>query len=404
MKVYAEWHGCPLSKAETELAAARLGKKSGLEQADAIVLFGCTVKGETERNMLKRIKKLSAAGKPLIVIGCLVDSSASKIRETAPEALLVGTGWLDRLETVFEKKELLGKRRFVKLGAREPGPWPVAIVPIAEGCLGNCSFCQVRLVRGELFSYPADRVLEDIQRAVRLGYKEVWLTAQDTAVYGADRGERLTDLLEAVVDLKGDFVVRLGMGNPRFFLKQWNRLLRVLESDRFFEFLHAPVQSGSERVVRHMRRNHSVEDFERLARKFHRAFPDGSLWTDIIVGYPAETAKDFDRTLELVEKTRPDKINTSRFEARPGTGLESADKLPGWVKKERSRRLVSLAARLGLEKNKGFVGRKIEVLLDEPGMGRTKGYRPVAVKGVLGNWVKAEVWGAKAGYLMAKPF
>ncbi|MBR9680111.1 MAG: tRNA (N(6)-L-threonylcarbamoyladenosine(37)-C(2))-methylthiotransferase [Candidatus Altiarchaeota archaeon] len=404
MKVYAEWHGCPFSQAETEIAVAQLGKKTNLELADTIILFGCTVKQETEKRMFKRITELKKTGKKLIVIGCLVDVAADQIRELAPKAYLVETGWIDQIQNVFDKKELIGKRQIIKLCDREYGPWPIGIVPIAEGCLGNCSFCQVKLVRGNLFSYPAESIMADVKKAVEKNYREIWLTTQDTAIYGTEQGKELVGLLEQIAELKGEFVVRVGMGNPAFFLKQWNKLKPLLASDRFFEFLHAPVQSGSDSVLQAMRRRHAVDDYVRLAKKFRAAFPTGSLWTDIIVGYPTETEQDFQKTLVMLENTQPNKVNISRYGQRAGTDAAELADIPSWVKKERSRAAVSLSNKLGLELNKKMLGQETRVFMDEQGSGRTIGYRPVAVKAELGNWTNAKISAVRAGYLIAKPF
>ena len=405
MKVYVEWHGCPFARIESEIAAEKLGSRvKKIEEADVILLFTCIVKQETEKRMVKRIKELRKSGKKLIIAGCMVDVMPELVRKLAPEAYLLGTDWVDMAHTVFERKELLGFRNITKLGAGSPGEWPIAIVPVAEGCVGKCSFCITKKARGNLASYPLEEIVKEIERVVKMGYREIWLTAQDIAVYGIDRGSNLGELLEAVLEIGGNFIVRLGMGNPKFFLRNWKKLKEALESERFFTMLHAPVQSGSEKVLRDMKRNHTAEDFKKLAKKFNRAFPEGSLHTDIIVGFPTETDRDFEDTVKLLKKTKPYKVNVSRYGKRCGTEAEKMKELAGWVVKERSRRISSLAKQIALEKNIMLVGEKVDVWIDEENAGRTKSYRQVLLRGSRGEWKRVEVWGATAGYLIAKGF
>ena len=401
MKVYSEWYGCPFSKAESLIAEDKLGTAADSpEKADVLLITTCTVKAETEKKMFRRIGELSRLGKPLVVYGCLVDVDAARIRETAPDAMLVGTGHLDNIFDVFWKKELLGPRRTVKLG--KLGAWPVAIIPIAEGCLGNCGFCITKRARGGLFSYPLELVLGAVKRAAALGYRELWLTAQDTSAYGKDYGASLAELLEETASVRGDFIVRVGMGSPKLQLKQIDGIISAFQGGKFFRFLHAPVQSGSESVVRKMKRNHSVRDYVKLCRKFREAFPRGSIWTDVIVGYPGESGRDFEKTLEVMGETAPDKVNVSRFGKRPGTEAEKLKDMPGWVKKERSRDAVALANKIALGRNAHYIGRKLRVFFNEKGAGRTRNYKQVVGPGRSGSWTTLKVTGAAAGYLIAK--
>ena len=401
VKVYSEWYGCPFSKAESLIAEEKLGiVVKSPEKADVLLITTCTVKTETEKNMFKRIQALSKIGKPLVVYGCLVDIDAARIRKLAPEALLVGTGHLDNIFDVFWKKELLGARRTIKLG--KLGAWPTAIIPIAEGCLGNCSFCVTKRARGHLFSYPQELLLGAVKQAVALGYRELWLTAQDTAAYGKDYGTSLSELIGEIAKIRGKFVVRVGMGSPSLQLKQLDEIIDVFQSKKFFKFIHAPVQSGSESIVRKMKRNHSVRDYLRLCTKFRDTFPRGTVWTDIITGYPGESKKDFEKTLDVLRKSEPDKVNVSRFGKRPGTEAENLKDLPEWIKKERSRDAVSLANKIALQRNIFYLGRKVNIFFNETGSGRTENYKQVVGSGQIGEWSALKITGATAGYMIAK--
>lgn len=401
MKVYSEWYGCPFSKAESLIAEEKLGiVVNSPEKADVLLITTCTVKTETEKTMFRRIRELSQIGKPLVIYGCLVDIDAARIRKIAPDALLVGTGHLDNIFDVFWKKELLGARRTVKLG--QLGAWPTAIIPIAEGCLGNCSFCVTKRARGHLFSYPQELVLGAIKQAVTLGYREMWLTAQDTAAYGKDYGTSLAELLDKITKIRGKFVVRVGIGSPSLQLKQLDGIIDAFHSKKFFKFLHSPVQSGSESVVRKMKRNHSVKDYLRLCTKFRDIFPRGTVWTDIITGYPGESESDFEKTLDVLRKSEPDKVNVSRFGKRPGTDAEKLKDLPEWIKKERRRDAVALSNKIALQRNLQYIGRSVKVFFNEKCSGRTENYKQVVGSGRIGEWHTLKVNGATAGYMTAK--
>ena len=242
------------------------------------------------------------------------------------------------------------------------------------------------------------------------GAKEFWVTSQDTACYGKDLGSNLAELLEALDGLAGDFKVRVGMMTPNMVTDMQNRLVEAFRSEKVFKFLHLPVQSGDDETLKRMRRFYTATEFKHIVDAFRVEFPDLTLATDIIVGFPGETAEAFENTLKLLEEVKPDVTNVSKFFARPKTkAAEIKEDLVelGEIKR-RSTVAAQLAKQVSFERNQRWVGWVGEVLVDEKGkvegswVGRNFAYKPVAIKStdnLLGKTLRVKVAEAFATYL-----
>lgn len=420
-KVNVEVFGCSANVADSEIVSGLLVQAghtivSQPEMADASIVLTCTVKTPTENKVVKRIRELSAKGLPLVVAGCMPKAQRELVAETAPRASMMGPDDLldvvEVLEAALEGKrvETIQGRSLDRTCLPRVRRNPVIhIAPIASGCLGSCSYCIVRRARGGLHSFPADMIVEDAKRALDGGCREIWVTAEDTAAYS--RGDvRLPQLLNDLSNLEGHFYIRVGMMNPDQAESILDELIDAYRSGKVFKFLHVPVQSGNDWVLRRMRRRYSVDDFRELVARFREFFPRLSLSTDIICGFPGETEEQFDDSLRLVGEVTPDVLNISRFWPRPGTkAAEMEGQLHGRETKRRSRRLTGLWKRLSLEGNRRWVGWKGEVIIDEQGrgdsmMGRNFAYKPVVVKEAteLGDIIDVRVTDPRSGYLLAQ--
>ncbi len=225
----------------------------------------------------------------------------------------------------------------------------------------------------------------------------------DTGAYGIDQGTNLVKLLKCINGIDGNFLVRVGMINPEHASKMKKELADMMENGKLFRFLHVPVQSGSEKVCREMGRKHTVKDFEKIVSFFREKLPDITIATDIIVGYPTETKRDFQKTIRLVEKIKPDVVNLSKFTPRRGTRAAKMKQLPTKVIKERSRKMTGIIRRVCAEKNREYVGRILDVLVTEKGKGRTKNYKQVAFENAeLGSWIKVKIKDANHSSLFAQ--
>jgi len=272
----------------------------------------------------------------------------------------------------------------------------IEILPINHGCLSACTFCQTRIARGRLHSFPIDSIMQRARQALDEGVCEFRLTSQDTGAYGADIGHCLPDLLEALLGLEGDFRLRLGMSSPQWIRRDLKRLLPIFEDDQMYSFLHVPVQSGSDRVLEAMKRGHSAAEFSEVCEVFENEFPRMAIWTDLIVGFPEETDEDFEQTKNLVSRVRPAAINRSRFSPRPGTVAATLKQLPSGIIKDRSRQLNLLAEDISRQWLAQWIGWQGEVWVSEvakPGsvVCRNHWYAPIAVKGEFAVWQRLNV-------------
>jgi threonylcarbamoyladenosine tRNA methylthiotransferase CDKAL1 len=353
-RVHGEVYGCPSNIADYEIAMGLL-KESGFEisdspqGADLNIIFTCIVKTPTEQRMVRRIQELVKLGKPLIIAGCMPKVEQKLIGGIAPNASMLGPKSIDKI-VAAAKNALKGENViFVSDSQRPKLCMPrfrkdekVGIVEISNGCLGSCSYCIVKSVRGRLQSYSVEEIVEEVQSAVNDGCTEIWLTSQDNGCYGLDVGTSLPKLLNEVCKVPGDFTIRVGMMNPTHVKGMVDELIDAYSNEKIQKFLHLPVQSGSDRVLKSMKRGYAVEEFKDIVDKFRQAFPDLTLSTDIIVGFPTELDKDFQATIDLLKGIRPQKVNISKFGARPGTGAAEMEQLPVETVNDRSRTLHKL--------------------------------------------------------------
>ncbi len=395
VRVHVESYGCTRNRADGEIMEAIL-VRSGYElaetpeSADYVVVNTCAVKDPTEKHMRERIKELIDSGKRVIVTGCLTHVNPSAIDPRVSGIL--GVKSIDRIAEAIDVAER-GRKLISVEGWRErsidklelPRLWKSGVafvVPISEGCLNACTYCATRFARGVLKSYRPELVVRWVKEALARGYREIQLSSEDTGCYGFDIGTNLAKLLDEITAIEGDFRVRVGMMNPNHAIKILDELIEAYGSGKVYKFLHLPVQSGDNEILRRMGRNYTVEEFEEIVREFRRKVPGLNLNTDIIVGFPGETDEAFENTLGLVKRVRPDKINVSRYSPRPGTIAAKWKQLPGWKVKERSRLLHRLRLQIAYEINRSYVGKTLEVLVHGAGKkggteGRTFNYKEI---------------------------
>jgi len=355
--------------------------------ADAHLLVTCTVIERTERDMVRRIRALAATGKPLVVAGCMAAAQPRAVRALAPNAYLVSPRKWTQVAALFEADtacaEQVRDAEATGLGYHD------AIVPIAQGCVGRCTYCITRIARGRVTSYARDDLVAEVCRHVERGVREIKLTGQDTAAWGVDTGETLADLLAAVTAIPGEFRIRVGMADPLAVLPILDGLVAAYRHEKVFKFLHLPVQSGDDGILERMKRDYAVADFERIVRAFRRPFPELTLSTDVILGFPGETEETVAATVDLIERVRPDIVNVTRFSPRAGTPASEWKAPVGWRVKEWSRRVVAAKTRIRRAINEALVGRTMRVLTTEQGkpgttLARTDTYKQVVIPGERG--------------------
>ena len=401
MKLYFESYGCTMNHGENRLMqewSAEAGHEvvNSPEESDVIVFSGCIVIDRTYRDMMKRLEELAHLDRKMIISGCLASVFADEILRLYPRATLIPPRDIRKIT------DYIGK-------AGEPGPfrWGViGIIPIAQGCSGNCTYCITKVARRDLKSAPHRWILETAENMISSGVREIELTAQDSAVYGMDTGHSLPELMGDVSQIEGDFRIRVGMMNPDAASRILDGLIEAYRLPKVYKFLHLPVQSGDDGVLRDMRRNYTVEDFRRIVEKVRSAIPGITLSTDIIVGYPTESEEAFERSMELIEEIRPNIVNITRFSPRPFTDAYELKPITQRIVKERSRKMTKLVEGITKELGSRHIGERMRILITEHGkngtfMGRTDGYIPVVVKdGRMGEFRDVEISGVGVGYLI----
>jgi MiaB-like tRNA modifying enzyme len=419
--VFVEVFGCSSNLADSEMISGIIQNAGFLlvdkpNNADVNIVLTCTVKTPTERKVIKRLNQLSNLDKPLIVAGCMPKAQSTLVANITPKASMIGPNSMHEIIEVLEaalrgvRVEMVNDNLVDKTCLPRVRANPVVhIAPISSGCSGECSYCIVRKARGRLHSFPLVNIIEDSETALQEGCREIWLTAEDTAAYNW-KGNRLPQLLGSLSTLNGEFFIRVGMMTPNEALFILDGLIEAYSSRKVFKFLHLPVQSGNNEILRRMNRRYTIEDFLDVVETFRNTFPRLTLSTDIICGFPGETKNQFEDSLKLVERVEPEILNISRFWPRPGTKAARLEgQIHGRTTKERSRRLTKLFKRISLGRSKRWTGWKGSALIDERGkyggvVGRNYSYKPIVLNSdiPLGEFIDVEVTEAHGGYLIGQ--
>lgn len=318
----------------------------------------------------------------------------------------------DIFENNYSSGRYLKHRNELKINLPKiPFEKRIGITQISEGCLGECAYCIVRLAKGKLFSYPKEKIIESIKKDIESGCREIWITSQDNASYGNEEGEYLLpELLKEVLELKGNFLVRIGMMNPNNILKILNELIEIYNHKKMFKSLHMPIQSGSNKILKAMNRFYKKEDILKIIKEFKKQIPDITFSTDIIVGFPDETDKDFNETIDIIKEIQPEILNRSNFGKRPGTPAEKLEPISPDEMKKRATELMNLHLQICNENQKQWLGKQAKVLIDKKGfentwLGRADNYKLFAVQSkenILGRFVNVKVKKILPHYLIGE--
>ncbi|KFM14780.1 1-deoxy-D-xylulose-5-phosphate reductoisomerase protein [Marine Group I thaumarchaeote SCGC AAA799-O18] len=392
-KIWVEAYGCSASFADSEMISGLIVNGGhtlarSQSESDLNLIVTCSVKDATATKMVHRIKQ--SESKPLIVAGCLPKAERHTVEKFAKNASMMGPNSIGKTLEVVEttlsgsKVVALDDTDLSKVGIPKIRLNPiVGIIEIANGCMSECTFCQTKLAKGDLNSYRVGDIVRQVRKELDDGCKEIWLSSTDNGCYGFDIDEDISSLIHKVSQIPKDFRIRVGMMNPMFMPRIRDNLLKSFENHKVFRFLHVPVQSGSNDVLNHMKRGHTVETFKDVVKKFRTKFGPFTISTDIIIGYPTETQENFEETITLLKETRPDVVNISRYSQRPGTVAAEMHQVDVMEVKRRSKQLTELINDISFENNRKWVGWKGNVLFNENLGGQVKGrnfaYKPIFV-------------------------
>lgn len=417
--------GCQLNHHKSEEIAGVLAEAGYTivdrpEEADVIVLNTCMVRQKSEDKVVSRVAELARLKKSRPVLigvgGCMPQGRGAEIFSLCPAAdFAFGTTGLRFLPEIIEQAKR-GERVAFLPEPRELERLPVlrksafqAYVTIAEGCSHSCAYCVIPHVRGPLRSRPMGEILEEVRELAAGGYLEVTLLGQNVDAYGLDLrdGTNFAKLLRALGEIPIPRV-RFTSSHPAYMTEEV--IAAIAEEPNVCEHVHLAVQSGSNRILRAMRRGYTREQFLALVERIRRAIPEVNITTDVIVGFPGEEEEDFAATLSLIEEARFGTVYVAAYSPRPNTPAEPlGDPIPQTEKARRLQEVLDLARKIAMELHRERIGKTVEILAEEyipekgMVMGKTRDFRTVLAPGgpeLVGKLVEVEVTGATPAALL----
>jgi len=358
---YIETYGCTSNKADSLIIANALRKsnykETPIENAEFVIINTCAVKEQTENKIKARLRELyelygKNSDKYLIIAGCLphiTSSSIDVIKKLVPTfSAILDLDIIHKIpeilieikkgenNLIFKSSETIDKSKFLIEHTQEKN---TGIVPISEGCKGACTYCCVKNARGRLICYDPQNIVKNVEYQLKQGIKQIYLTSQDCSIYNYDE-TNLLKLVESIVKLKYKFFLRIGMINPSFLIHNLEQLMRIFKFEKVYQFLHIPIQSGSNDILKKMRRPYLISEIIEPIDILRKTFPSLTISTDIICGFPGESEYNFHRTLNLIKWLKPEILNISKFTGRPGTEAKKMKQVNSREIKERSIRLT----------------------------------------------------------------
>jgi tRNA-2-methylthio-N6-dimethylallyladenosine synthase len=410
------------------------------KEADLILVNMCSVRqSAVDRvyGLARKFSKLKIQNPKIktLLTGCVSQVDFEKLKNSFDFILPIKT--LPSWSTILEKekfyiksppreKSFQQKLDYLSLKPKYERNFSVYI-PISFGCNYLCSFCIVPFVRGGLICRNPEEIVKEAKAAIEGGAKEIWLLGQivNNYFWRKSNGELIdfSKLLEMINEIQGNFWLRFTSPHPKYFT---DKLIETIaKSETITPYLNLPLQSGDDEILRLMRRNYTTKEYEELVKKIRKAFrkhrsgleKEVAISTDIIVGFPGETETHFKNTVKFFKKIKFDMAYIAQYSPRPGTDAEKMEIKNPVPKKEKERRwkiLNKILQEIALEKNKKFIGKEVEVLVEEfkDGflIGKTRHYKTVKFEGeknLIGNFVKVKIldalpWGLKGKILQIK--
>ena len=380
-------YGCQMNESDTEHYAGQLeelGYKpvSDYHGADVILVNTCCVRESAEKKIAGKIGELKAEKKRnpecvICVAGCMAQKDGDKLQKKHPQVdLLLGTAYVNDFKQLL--LDYLTDRKGITYtdltihqsefeGHRVRQSSFAAWIPIMYGCNNFCTYCIVPYVRGRERSRSMENIVEEIEAAVKEGYKEFTLLGQNVNSYGKEFGEKdaFAKLLRRVNDIPGVERIHYMTSHPRDMSEEV--IKAVAECEHVCENFHVPFQSGSSEILRRMNRGYTKEKYLDLIKLIRQYVPDAAITTDIIVGFPGETEEDFAETMDVVAKVGFTSAFTFIYSKRSGTPAAKMDnQVPLPVKKERLNRLMALQNENSLREHEKLIGKTVEVLAEGP--------------------------------------
>ncbi|XP_019637551.1 PREDICTED: threonylcarbamoyladenosine tRNA methylthiotransferase-like [Branchiostoma belcheri] len=425
--IYVKTWGCSHNNSDGEYMAGQLAAYGYTitdtpDAADLWLLNSCTVKNPAEDHFRNTITRAHREAKKVVVAGCVPQGQPKA--KYLKGLSVIGVQQIDRVVEVVEetlkghsvrlfgqKKNLGKKLGGAKLDLPKIRKNPlIEIIAINTGCLNQCTYCKTKHARGELGSYPPEEIVSRARQSFEEGVVEIWLTSEDTGAYGKDIGVTLPELLWRLVEVIPEgCMLRVGMTNPPYILEHLEEMAKILRHPQVYAFLHVPVQAASDSVLMDMRREYCLADFKQVVNFLKERVPNVTIATDVICGFPTETAEDFEETLQLVEEYKFPSLFINQFFPRPGTPAARMQRVDPQEVKRRTKAISELFQSYRPYDHK--VGEIQDVLVTEEShdkkfyVAHNKCYDQVLVpkdEKLLGKMVTVEITSTGKHYLMGR--
>jgi tRNA-2-methylthio-N6-dimethylallyladenosine synthase len=385
--------GCQANLADSErirsvLESAGVKSAKKKEKADFLIFNTCSVRQKAEDRVFglkKEIEKLKVKNRKLKVVltGCMMHYDREKLEKRLPFIdIFIDIKKIPLLPKMLGiktgKNPAFDNKDYLDLEPKYTSKFSVSI-PISSGCNNFCTYCIVPYARGPEKSRPAQEIIKQAEKAINPptggGAKEIWLLGQNVNSY-KDGKIDFAKLLKMTNSIPGDFWIRFTSPHPKDF--SGNLISAMTECEKFAHYLNLPLQSGDNTILKKMNRPYTVGHYKKLVKKIRKAIPGIAISTDIIVGFPGETKKQFENTAKIMKEIGFDMAFISEYSPRPGTAaaITMADNVPHKEKECRKKKLNEILAKTALENNKKLVGKTVKVLNN-----RTEGNKPVEIKG-----------------------
>ncbi len=363
------------------------------QKPDIVVVNTCTVTNIADRKSRQILRKVKEENQNSIIIavGCYVQVAKEKVKEMSEIDLCLGNvekkDIVSKLEKYIEEKEKIDiidvndEKEFQEMGLITFSEKTRATVKIQDGCNNFCTYCLIPYARGRIRSRKKENVIDEVTKIAEKGIKEIVITGIHIASYGKDfqNNYRLIDLLEDLDKIKGIQRIRLGSLEPTIITEEFAKRLSKLNT--ICNQFHLSLQSGCDETLKRMNRKYSCEEFERVTEILRKYFKDVNLTTDIIVGFPGETKKEFEKTYEFLERIKFYKMHIFKYSPRAGTiAAKMTNQIDGNIKEERSQKLIELSNKNEKEYNEKYIGKEVEVLFEEKKNGLWSGYTKNYIK------------------------
>ena len=344
-------------------------------KADIYIINTCTVTNMADkksRQMLRRVKEINPEA-ILVAVGCYAQVAKEKLEQIPEIDLILGINEKNDIVKYVEQaskntyvSDVLHQTEFLDFGDVTYTEKTRAVIKVQDGCNQFCSYCIIPYARGRIRSRKPESVIKEITDVAKEGIKEVVITGIHIASYGKDFNTeyRLIDLLEEIQKVNGIQRIRLGSLEPTLITEEF--VTRLKKLSKICDHFHLSLQSGCDETLKRMNRKYTTDQFRHVVELLRNAYPEVHLTTDVIVGFPGETEEEFNKTYEFLKEIKFYKMHVFKYSPRSGTvAAKMPNQIDGNIKEERSNKLIELSDENEKEYNQKYIGKEVEVLLEE---------------------------------------